>query len=210
MEDIANILKIRMDFFPTTLLYSRDNINLLLNIFESDNNIHPTHWGWAEKPKLKYDRDELLNSVLNEKKEMIFLFRNKAPKYICYFDVQSMDRLENFFSIEFDCTTNPKYYKNINELSDKLAEFLELRYGTSGLIYNVPFMVKSDLDKAFTLMAYTAQDSGSDFSKYGIRGLGFKTYFGESILNLYGKEKFMTAPALTQELSYGGGIDRFN
>ena len=60
MEDIANILKIRMDFFPTTLLYSRDNINLLLNIFESDNNIHPAIYSY-----IAYRNGETLRTKYN-------------------------------------------------------------------------------------------------------------------------------------------------
>lgn len=81
------VLKIGINLFPKELLSNEENINSLLDLFENEEKFLPTHWGTFERPKFKYDRYEILNKVLNEKKDMIFLHRNKAPKYTCYFDL---------------------------------------------------------------------------------------------------------------------------
>ncbi|NFG40686.1 pentapeptide repeat-containing protein [Clostridium botulinum] len=198
------VLKIGISLFPKELLSNEENINSLLDLFENEEKFLPTHWGTFERPKFKYDRYEILNKVLNEKKDMIFLHRNKAPKYTCYFDLSNKDDLCNYFTVQFNNKTPKKYWDDIYEFSDKIAEVIKPRFGVSGLVYNAPIYIKSKLDELLNLMLYTSQESQADFPKCGVRGLGMKTYFGDSLLNLYGKDIIMDIPAVINRLKYGG------
>lgn len=204
MKNEFQVKKILIDLFPTELLGDKINLSKLLDVFENRKEMAPTHWGINERPRFKYDRQEILNKVVNEGEIEIFLHRSKEPKYTCYFDTRNEDRYRNYFGIEFNISMNKKYWQSVFEFSDEVAIIVKPRFGVSGLVWEEPEKITCKRDELLLMMLYTSQEAPIHFPKYGPSGVGMKTYFSKEVLKLFTKELLMGAPAVVTELKWGG------
>lgn len=159
MKNKSQVKKILIDLFPRELLGNKINLSKLLDIFENRKEMAPTHWGISERPRFKYDREEILNKVINEGESEIFLHRSKEPKYTCYFDTGNEDRYRNYFDIEFNISMNKKYWQSVFGFSDEVANIVKSGFGVSGVVWEEPEKITCKRDELLLMMLYTSREA---------------------------------------------------
>lgn len=204
MENKFEVKKFIISMFPTEQLGWEKSLNKLLDIFEQREEFAPTHWGISERPRLKYDRNEILRKVLVDGETEIFLHRNKAPKYTGYFDTRTDNMYRTSFDLEFDKSMANKYWKSFFNFSDEIAEVVEPRFGVANIVWDPPAICNNEYEHLINRMFYSSQPAPVDFFSYGPEGVAMRTYFSNDVLQLFTKNMLLKAPAIVSEFDWGG------
>ncbi|MES5939455.1 hypothetical protein QCI41_06460 [Bacillus cereus group sp. MG4] len=65
--------------YPTVAFNEEEILNRLLDVFESNENFAPTHWGNCETVKVEYNRQEIIEKVISERRvSEVHLYRDKT------------------------------------------------------------------------------------------------------------------------------------
>src|SRR6478609_542349 len=71
-----------ISMYPTVAFNEEELLGRLLDVFESNEKFAPTHWGNAETVKVEYNRREILEKVISERRvSEVHLYRDKAVHY---------------------------------------------------------------------------------------------------------------------------------
>lgn len=194
----------RISMFPNVEL-KEQNLKELLNIFDEDDKITPEQWGNDERVRLKYDKEEIIDKVSSEsnKFDYIFLYRNKKViKYDCWFSTKKVNR--SYLKVEFSKNMNKKHWEYFFDVSDSIARITKPRFGVTTM-WSDEMLLKDDEEKAmFENMLMSRGPVPANFLSEGPLGVGLRTYFNEDIINLFGRDFLLNAPAYVEELDWGG------
>ncbi|HDR7642572.1 TPA: hypothetical protein QC096_000130 [Bacillus thuringiensis] len=65
--------------YPTVAFKEEEILNRLLEVFESNEKIAPTHWGNCETVQVEYNRQEIIEKVILEQRvSEVHLYRDKT------------------------------------------------------------------------------------------------------------------------------------
>ncbi len=198
-----NLFKITM--FPNISLKEKDALEMLLDLFDKNEKLVPDKWGNSERVRINYDREEIVANVLTQNRRFddIFIYRNKKTiKYNGWFTTPKSNRA--FLSFDFDKSISDKYYKEYFELSDNLAHILKPRFGVTTIWSDEIELNDNNRKALFWNMFESRSVRPASFLPDGPVGVGLRTYFNEDMINLFGKEFLLNAPAYVEELEWGG------
>nr|WP_229201005.1 hypothetical protein [Bacillus albus] len=64
--------------YPTVAFNEEEILNRLLDVFESNEKSAPTHWGNCETVQVEYNRQEIIEKVISERRvSEVHLYRDK-------------------------------------------------------------------------------------------------------------------------------------
>lgn len=196
-----NLFSISM--FNSEPLKERDTLLKLLNIFEEDKR-NPTKWGYDERVRLDYDKDEVIERATSDKHDFsyIYLWRNKDVKYMGHFNLELSSRA--FLDFEFGKSMPQKYWQEFFEISHEIAEVVKPRIGIAHIFLPPTIPWKNDKERIQRYMNTCSQPTPVRLIEHGPMGVGMRTYFSGDIMELFGREFLLNAPAVVSELAWGG------
>lgn len=119
-----------ISMYPTVAFNEEELLGRLLDVFESNEKFAPTHWGNSETVKVEYNRREILEKVISERRvSEVHLYRDKAVHYKGSFKVNWSH--SSYLEFEFHKSIPKKLWSVFFELSDQIAEIVKPRYGVS-------------------------------------------------------------------------------
>lgn len=198
-----NLFKITM--FPHISLNEKDTLEKLLDLFDKNEKLVPDKWGNSERVRTNYNREEIVTNVLTQNRRFddIFIYRNrKTIKYNGWFTTSKSNRA--FLRFDFDKSMNSKYWEEYFELSDNLAQILKPRFGVTTIWSDEVELIDNNRQASFWNMLESRSVSPAKFLPEGPLGVGLRTYVNEEMINLFGKEFLLKAPAYVEELDWGG------
>ncbi|HDR8095204.1 TPA: hypothetical protein QCZ12_005409 [Bacillus cereus] len=69
--------------YPTVAFNEEEILNRLLDVFESNEKSAPTHWGNCETVQVEYNRQEIVEKVISERRVFeVHLYHDKMTGYI--------------------------------------------------------------------------------------------------------------------------------
>ncbi|HFK1425963.1 MULTISPECIES: hypothetical protein [Bacillus cereus group] len=69
--------------YPTVAFNEEEILNRLLDVFESNEKFAPTHWGNCETVQVEYNRQEIIEKVISERRvSEVQLYHDKMTGYI--------------------------------------------------------------------------------------------------------------------------------
>ncbi|MDR9856635.1 hypothetical protein RJP21_23820 [Paenibacillus sp. VCA1] len=192
-----------ISMYPTEPLDNEEALSSLLKVFESNSKLVPQQWGNSELIRLDYNRNEILEkSLLERKVSEVYLHRTSNIKYSGKFNIFTNSR--SFLDFDFNKTMPQKFWSLFFQLSDQIAEIVKPRWGVTHISYSPTYPWKSELERLHIWLNLCSQPIPVRFLPNGPLGLGTRTYFGGHILELFGKDFLMNATGVVTELSWGG------
>ncbi len=189
--------------YPTVSFKNEKILGNLLDVLESYEAFKPTHWGNSETMKVEYNREELIEKVMDEGKvSEIHLYRNKSASYHLDFDVNSGPR--SFFNMIFSKSIPKKLWIDFFTLSDQLAEITQPSYGLAHMFWPSSTSWGTERERLRSWMDICAQAVPVRFLPNGPLGLGTRTYIGSPVLNLMDAQVLYETPAQVSKLEWGG------
>lgn len=189
--------------YPTVSFDKEAILCSFLDIFERDENFFPTHWGNSELVKIEYNRNEILENVLSERRvSEIYLYRDKSVKYTGSIDVKFNPR--SFMKFDFHKSMPKKLWPAFFEISDRIAEIVKPRFGVTHIFWPPSYPWNTDNDRLHIWMNLCSHPVPVKFLPNGPLGVGTRTYFSHHILEMFDREFLKNAPGNVSELNWGG------
>lgn len=199
--------KVQVEMLGTNPLNNEALFTELLDIIESYTEFAPQFWSLAERGKLSYNRDDILNIVRGITTRMtcerIYLKRNKAAKYVGSIGVMP----KQYINFEFDPKLNSKHYPALFEFADRLVQVFKPDVASVHIdtpVYPRPF--ESSEHKNSRAVSSTASLAPVDYFDVGPKGLAMRTYLGPHYVKQFGRELLLSTPKTQTELQTWGGI----
>ncbi len=102
--------------YPTVSINQEEILGRLLDVFESNEKFAPTHWGNSETVKVEYNRREILEKVISERRvSEVHLYRDKSVHYRGRFEVNL--NYGSFLKFEFQKSIPQKFWSDFFVLS---------------------------------------------------------------------------------------------
>lgn len=71
-----------ISMYPTVSFNEEEILGRLLDVFESNEKFAPTHWGNCETIRVEYNREEIIEKVISERRvSEVHLYRDKSVNY---------------------------------------------------------------------------------------------------------------------------------
>lgn len=196
---LPNVFVISM--FPSVSLRNEQILRNFFEILERFNLFTPTHWGHDERIRLNYDREEVIEKIIREKFSELHLHRTSSVEYSGYFNLNVS--FNSFLQMKFKSI--PKnMWSQFFELSDCLAAEIHPRFGITHMFWPSVIPWQNERQRLHRWMNFSAQTAPVNFGPVGPLGLGNRTYFGNEMIQLFGKEVLHEAPASIKDLAWGG------
>lgn len=193
-------MTIRLDLYPDPAQSTSQALNALMDALEASAKTTPSHFGPAERSKLSYSRQAVLDSASNFP-GMIHLYRDKALKYHGYFAFEKFTR--PYLSMDFGKTLSSSQWNEVQKLSDLIASKLNVQFGILHVLRSGPFPWTNEEEKLQRWMTMAVQPIPARYAASGPLGLGSKTYFGGDILEIFGEERLLSTPGASRKLGKG-------
>jgi hypothetical protein len=189
--------------FPTVALRGPE-LAALLDVFEKEPALAPTHWGHDERAKTKYDRQELLALAPPEGARFseLWLHRKPAPAYSGSFSTKT--GLFCFLNFAFADSLPRNYWEFFFAASDRIADVARPRYGVTHMLVPAPWPWKSETERIHRWMHFGTQPTPVRVNPSGPIGLGHVTYFGPQLAALFGESFLAQAPLTVEKTAWGG------
>ncbi|WP_336883250.1 hypothetical protein [Priestia koreensis] len=192
-----------IEMYPTVSFRDEKVLCRLLDVLESYEAFAPTHWGNSETVKVEYNREELLQKVMEQGMiSEIYLYRNKSVRYTFSCDVNSSR--DSFLEMEFSQSIPKKLWSDFFALSDQLAGVAKPRYGLAHMFWASSNPWTTERERVHKWMNICAQPIPVRFLRNGPLGLGMKTYMDHSISGLLDSNVLKELPARVTDLDWGG------
>ncbi|MDM5155433.1 hypothetical protein QUF88_16960 [Bacillus sp. DX1.1] len=192
-----------IEMYPTVSLNKEEILSRLLDVFESNEKFAPTHWGNCETVRVEYNREEILEKVISERRvSEVHLYRDKSVNYRGSFEVNWSHR--SFLEFEFHKSIPKKLWPAFFELSDQIAEIAKPRYGVTQIFWPLSYPWNTEHERLHMWMEISSQPVPVRFLPNGPLGLRARTYFGGHILDMFGRNLLLNSPAVVSELNWGG------
>lgn len=189
--------------YPTVSINQEEILGRLLDVFESNEKFAPTHWGNSETVKVEYNRREILEKVISERRvSEVHLYRDKAVHYKGSFKVNWSH--SSYLEFEFHKSIPKKLWSVFFELSDQIAEIVKPRYGVSQIFWKASYPWNTEYERLHMWMNMSSLPIPVRFLPNGPLGVGARTYFSGHILEMFDKEFLLNIPAVVSELEWGG------
>ncbi|PEC76903.1 hypothetical protein CN277_21530 [Bacillus cereus] len=189
--------------YPTISFNEEEILGRLLHVFESNEKFTPTHWGNCETVKIEYNRQEILEKVISERRvSEVHLYRDKSVNYTGSFQVNWSHR--SFLNFEFHKSIPKKLWSAFIELSDQIAEIAKPRIGVTQIFWPLSYPWNTERERLQMWMEISSQPIPVRFLPNGPLGLGARTYLSGHILDMFDKESLLNSPGVVSELNWGG------
>ncbi|UNL83216.1 hypothetical protein [Priestia koreensis] len=189
--------------YPTVSFNQQESLGRLLDIFESNEKFTPMHWGNDETVRVEYNREEILEKVVLERRvSEVYLYRDKSVQYTGRFQVNWSHR--SFLELEFHKSIPQKFWSAFFEISDQIAETAKPCFGVSQIFWPLAYPWNSEHDQLQMWMEISSQPIPVRFLPNGPLGVGARTYFSNYILEMFDKEFLLNSPAFVSQLDWGG------
>ncbi|SFD49470.1 hypothetical protein SAMN04488168_14515 [Bacillus sp. 491mf] len=189
--------------YPTVSFNDEEILGRLLDVFESNEKFAPTHWGNCETVRVEYNREEIIEKVISERRvSEVHLYRDKSVNYRGRFEVNLSHG--SFLEFEFQKSIPQKLWPDFFELSDQIAEIAKPRFGVAQICWPVPYPWNTERECLLMGMNISSQPIPVRFLRNGPLGMGARTYFGGHILEMFGRDLLLNSPGVASELSWDG------
>ncbi|MDM5155465.1 hypothetical protein QUF88_17155 [Bacillus sp. DX1.1] len=189
--------------YPTVSFNQEEILGRILDVFESNEKFAPTHWGNCETVRVEYNREEIIEKVISERRvSEVHLYRDKSVNYRGSFEVNLSHG--SFLEFEFHKSIPKKLWPAFFELSDQIAKIVKPRYGVAQICWPVPYPWNTERERLYMRMNISSLPIPVRFLPNGPLGLGARTYFSGHILEMFDKELLLNSPAVVSELNWGG------
>lgn len=189
--------------YPTVSINQEEILGRLLSVFDSNEKFAPTHWGNSETVRVEYNREEILEKVILERKvSEVHLYRDKAVHYRGSFKVNWSHR--SYLEFEFHKSIPKSLWSAFFELSDQIAEIVKPRFGVSQIFWKASYPWNTERERLHMWMNMSALPIPVRFLPNGPLGIGARTYLSGHILDMFDKELLLNSPAVVSELDWGG------
>ncbi|WP_087996984.1 hypothetical protein, partial [Bacillus mycoides] len=189
--------------YPTVSFNREEILGRLLDVFESNEKFAPTHWGNCETIRVEYNREEIIEKVISERRvSEVHLYRDKSVNYRGSFEVNWSHR--SFLQFEFHKSIPKKLWSAFLELSDQIAEIVKPCYGVTQIFWPLSYPWNTKRERLHMWMEISSQPIPVRFLPNGPLGMGARTYFGGHILEMFGRDLLLNSPAVVSELNWGG------
>lgn len=201
-QNKPNFFSIKM--FQSVSFQSAEKLNQILDVFESHEKFIPTKWGSLETISLDYNRKEIIDKVSTGQPGFpeVYLNRRQSVKYSGNFDTYWNSRA--YLNFEFDKSMPKKLWGQFFEISDQIATIAQPRYGLSHIVWPAVTPWQTEKDKIQKWMNASSYPKPVNFIPNGPLGLGLRTYFSGDVLEMFGRDLLLSAPAIVKELEWGG------
>ncbi|MBI4872537.1 MAG: hypothetical protein HY814_13335 [Candidatus Riflebacteria bacterium] len=189
--------------FPTVALRGPE-LAALLDVFEQNPVLAPTHWGHDERAKTRYDRQELLALAPPEGARFseLWLHRKPAPAYSDSFSTRT--GLFCFLDFEFADHLPRKYWEPFLVASERIADIARPSFGVTHMLAPAPWPWKTETERLHRWMHFCVQPTPVRVNPNGPIGLGHVTTFGPKLAALFGQSFLEQAPLSVEALAWGG------
>ncbi|MFF2094560.1 hypothetical protein [Paenibacillus sp. NPDC058174] len=191
-----------IEMYPTVSFSNEEVLGRLLDVFESDEKLVPTHWGNDERIKVEYNRNEIIEKVTERRITEIHLHRDKSIKYSGYFHVNLSNR--SFLYFNFHKSLSKKHWSMFFEISDKISNIAKPRYGITNIFWPTAYPWNTENERNQILMDLCSQPVPVEFLQNGPLGVGSRTYFSNDVLELFRREYLKNSPGHVSEFDWGG------
>ncbi|MGG2017861.1 hypothetical protein [Bacillus sp. S10(2024)] len=192
-----------ISMYPTVSFNEEEVLLRLLDVFESNEKFAPTHWGNCETVRVEYNREEIIEKVISERRvSEIHLYRDKSVNYRGSFKVNLSHG--SFLNFEFHKSITQKFWPTFFMLSDQIAEIAKPRFGVAQICWPVPNPWNTERERLQKWMNISSLPIPVRFLPNGPLGIGARTYFGGHILDMFGRDLLLNSPAVISELNWGG------
>ncbi|MBC6972249.1 hypothetical protein H9I32_07440 [Bacillus sp. Xin] len=189
--------------YPTVSFNNEEILGRLLDVFESNETFAPTHWGNSEMVRVEYNRQEILEKVITERRvSEVYLHRDKSVNYRGSFEVNWSHR--SFLKFEFHKSIPKKLWSAFFALSDQIAEIVKPRYGVAHIFWLPSYPWNTEHERLHMWMNISSLPIPVRFLPNGPLGIGARIYFSGHILEMFDKELLLNSPAVVSELDWGG------
>lgn len=196
--------EILLSMFPSISLKEEETIEELISLFDDEIMI-PDKYGYDERIRMKYNKRELIENILtgNSKFDYVFLHKtDKGIKYNGWFITKKSDR--SYFKFRFSKNMNKKYFQYFFEKCDSIASIIKPRFGIATMWQDGIEINDDEMQGLNSCMYESTEPIPAKFLSEGPLGVGLRTYFNEDIINLFGRDFLLNAPAYVEELDWGG------
>lgn len=200
MKENINIIRL----FPTQAI-NGERLVEVFNVFEAETKLQPEKWGHNERIRQIYNKEEIVTLVQEgiktgkNIKDLLFLYRNKKLKYNSFFSTRQYPG--TFFDFVCKDKVREEEQKLIFELGDHIANIVKPIFGTTHILF-----VESRIEQTmeYELLEICGQPYSAEFRSNGPFGVGLRTYFGEQLIEMFGRDFLMNTPAHVVGLEWGG------
>ena len=167
----------------------------LLDAFDAEAALTPTHWGKDERENRPYDR----RSLALDGDWFFCVKRSAPPRYRGHVDALGAHRHPKglcHLKVTFDGKIRQKDVAPIFRLGAALATNLRAEYGLVHPIWHLG--EESQRYSAAGIVRFI------DFQPYGPPGVAALTWFGPHLIRLFGRERLLGAGVPVRETPWGG------
>ena len=197
---LKGIRDILIDFLTLVDFKQKDNLTMLINLFESSKLFKPTKWQPDDTlPTRKYKHDEVISEILqNGERYIPCLYRTGKYPYEMVFHLDSnllnpSAKNLNFMSLRMKYPENCDVIPEIFQFSSELAGVCRAVYGSLDFITEVDFPEWTP-----------AILSETDLQKYGLSGLGIRTWFGSHAISQIGLDRLTNCSGTLHQTDWDG------
>ncbi|PEA52462.1 hypothetical protein CON64_23550 [Bacillus pseudomycoides] len=189
--------------YPTVSFNQEEILGRLLDVFESNEKFAPTHWGNCETVRVEYNREEIIEKVISERRvSEVHLYRDKSVNYRGSFKVNWSQG--SYLEFEFHKSISQKLWPAFFELSDQIAEIVKPCYGVANIFWKASYPWNTERERLHMWMNMSSLPIPVRFLPNGPLGVGTRTYFGSHVLDMFGRDLLLNSPAMVSELNWGG------
>ncbi len=176
-------------------------IRRLLDAFDREPALVPTHWGNDESDRRDYDRHHVLDRVraFSSGDYVLSLRRSKPPRYSAYLNALRARRHPKglcHVRVTFPAKIAQRHLEPVFRLGEALAANLETEYGLVHPIWQ--------LGEASQRYSETGLVRFADLQDYGPPGVAARTWFGPHLADLFGRDLLSGLDVPTGETAWGG------
>jgi hypothetical protein len=200
-QTMSEIVRIVLLMYPRIPL-NREMAVALLQALEADPAFAPSHWGPGERVRKPYSAEEVLAAAdaAGSRSLTIFLQHDKVIRYSGEVDFGRLP----YMSFEFHKSFPAKRWPNLLDLTDRLAAAVKPRIGILHIFRLSTQPWVTEADRLGRWMSFAAFPIPVWFRSYGPLGVGMRTYFGQDIREMFGRDLLLASPAAAKALDWGG------
>lgn len=173
----------------------------LVQALEDSPPFAPSHWGLNERKMKPFSKREVLANAAPSpgRSSEIYLQRQKVVKYKGDFDFAN----EPYFEFDFPPPVAARW-PDFLRFSDQVASAVKPSFAILHIVRSRPSEWKTQTERLIAWMSSAAFAIPRFFYQFGPMGVGMRTYFGQDVLQLFGRDLLLSSPAQVQELDWGG------
>jgi hypothetical protein len=195
------IQRMQLEYVTLNNFKQRENVNALLNVFESLQILHPKKWAEDDKPKSKkpYNREALINWIVDcWDMNIPMLFGQKPIAYESFWSMISNRqnpewKFLNSLIWECEGSLSPEHISTVFDFGSSLANVVRPELACINLVFD-----HEDLHKLICPLRER------DLQTNGVPPIGIRTWMGQHIVKQIGSDRLKNCGAIVRETAWGG------